>query len=93
MAGLLGAYPAAGQVAGQAPGFNPEKQFTIVQINPDAGEEEVLIVFSQPIPLEVIRPKLQLVPPIKINWEKSTVNDEGVLTLRGAFSNSGPITF
>ena len=67
------------------PGFNPEKQFTIVQIDPDAGKEEVRIVFSQPIPLEVIRPKLQLVPPVKINWEKSTVNDEGVLTLRGAF--------
>ncbi len=80
-----GAYPAPGQVAGQVPGFNPEKQFTIVQINPDAGKEEVRIVFSQPIPLEVIRPKLQLVPPVKINWEKSTVSDEGVLTLRGAF--------
>ena len=79
------AYPATGQVAGQVPGFNPEKQFTIVQIDPDAGKEEVRIVFSQPIPLEVIRPKLQLVPPVKINWEKSTVSDEGVLTLRGAF--------
>ncbi len=82
---LLGAYPAAAQVAGQAPGFNPEKQFTIVKIEPDAGKEEVRVIFSQPLPLEVIRPKLQLVPPVKINWEKSTVTDEGVLTLRGAF--------
>ena len=76
------------QVAGRGPGsrgFNPEKQFTIVHIEPDAVKEEVRITFSQPIPLDVIRYKLKLVPPVKINWEKSTVSEEGVLTLKGPF--------
>ncbi len=78
---LLQAWPAAAQVVG----INPEKQFTIVNLEPDAVREEVRVTFSQPIPLEVIRYKLKLVPPVKINWEKSTVSEEGVLTLKGAF--------
>ncbi len=82
---LLGAYQVAAQEAGKTTGFNPEKQFTIVQIEPDAVKEEVRVVFSQPIPLEVIKPKLRLVPPVKINWENSKMSEEGVLTLRGAF--------
>ncbi len=46
------------------------------------GNREYL---SQPIPLEVIKPKLRLVPPVKINWENSKMSEEGVATLRGAF--------
>ena len=65
--------------AAQAAGFNPEKQFTITQIEPDAVKEEVRLTFSQPLPLDVIRYKLKLVPPVKINWENSTVSEEGVL--------------
>ena len=66
-------------------GINSEKQFTIVHLEPDAVKEEVRITFSQPIPLDVIRYKLKLVPPVKIDWQKSTVSEEGVLTLKGPF--------
>ena len=81
LAMLIQALPAAAQVLG----INPEKQFTIVHLEPDAVREEIRLTFSQPIPLEVIRYKLKLVPPAKIDWEKSTVSEEGVLTLKGAF--------
>jgi alpha-2-macroglobulin len=83
MAVLLGACPAAAQIAGQ--GINPEKQFTIKHIEPDAAKEEIRVTFSQPIPLEVLRYKLKMVPPVKINWQNSSVTEEGVLTLRGTF--------
>ena len=81
LAAVLGTLPAAAQPVG----INPEKQFTIVNLEPDAVKEEVRVTFSQPIPLEVIRYKLKLVPPVKINWENSTVSEEGVLTLKGTF--------
>ena len=82
---ILAVFLAALPAAAPAAGFNPEKQFTITQIEPDAVKEEVRLTFSQPLPLDVIRYKLKLVPPVKINWENSTVSEEGVLTLKGAF--------
>ena len=69
----------------QALAFDPVRDFTITQIEPDAAREEVRLVFSQPVSLEALRPRLRLVPPVKIHWDKSSVSEAGVVTLRGAF--------
>ncbi len=61
------------------------RHFTLRAIEPDAGREEVRLVFSQFVPREILQSRLQLLPPVKIDWQRSAVDDAGVLTLRGAF--------
>jgi alpha-2-macroglobulin len=92
--GLLIALLAAGlwsypqpAAAGTAPtsAFIPQKHFTITKIEPDAAREEVKIFFSQPVPLEVLQGSLRLLPRVKLEWNRSRVSPDGVLTLRGDF--------
>jgi len=70
---------------GPSPAFNPEKHFTITKIEPVADREEVRLYFSQPVPLEVCQAYLRLLPRVKLDWSRSTVSPEGVLTLKGNF--------
>jgi uncharacterized protein YfaS (alpha-2-macroglobulin family) len=65
--------------------FNPEKHFTITKIEPVAAKEEVKISFSQPVALEVLQAYLRLLPRIKLDWSRSQVSPDGVLTLKGNF--------
>lgn len=77
---------AAGPPPGKgAAAFNPQKNFTIQKIVPDADKEEVQVFFSTPIPMEVLRGNLRLLPRIKVEWDRCTVSPQGVLTLKGAF--------
>ncbi len=94
MVGLILAVVAAGvwfcpqsAVAGSAPAaaFNPQKHFTITKIEPEAAREEVRLFFSQPVPLEVLQAHLRILPRVKLDWNRSRVSPEGVLTLRGNF--------
>jgi hypothetical protein len=82
-----GAAAKAPKAAAKAPPgpVDPQKQFTIVKIEPDAKKEEVRILFSQPVPLPVLRANLRLLPRVKIEWPRCTVSREGVVTLRGKF--------
>ncbi|MBM4288888.1 MAG: hypothetical protein FJ135_12250, partial [Deltaproteobacteria bacterium] len=82
---LLGVYPGQAEESGPPAKINPEKNFTIVRIEPDAVKEEVRVIFSHPIPLEVIKPRLRFLPPVKIDWDKSSMSQDGVLTLSGTF--------
>ena len=66
-------------------GFDPKNHFTIVKIEPDAGAEVVRISFSQPVLLESLQGNLRLLPRVKIDWNRTTLDPKGVLTLRGAF--------
>ena len=66
-------------------GFDPKNHFTIVKIEPDAAQEVVRIFFSQPVVLESLRGNLRLLPRVKIDWNRTTLDPKGVLTLRGAF--------
>jgi alpha-2-macroglobulin len=68
-----------------ADGFDSKKHFTIVKIEPDPGQEEVRVFFSQPLLLESLQGNVRLLPRIRIDWTRSTMNAKGVLTLRGAF--------
>jgi uncharacterized protein YfaS (alpha-2-macroglobulin family) len=70
---------------GPASAFNPEKHFTITKIEPLAAQEEVKITFSQPVPLEVLQAYLRLLPRVKLDWSRSKVSPDGVLTLKGNF--------
>ena len=65
-------------------GFDPKKHFTIVKIEPDPAQEEVRIYFSQPLLVESLRGNLRLLPRVKIDWNRTTFDAKGVLTLRGA---------
>ena len=65
--------------------FDPQKQFTIVKIEPDVKNEEIRIYFSHPLPHDLLKHNLKLLPRVKINWQKSPLSREGVLTLRGDF--------
>jgi uncharacterized protein YfaS (alpha-2-macroglobulin family) len=71
--------------AAPASAFNPEKHFTITKIEPVAAQEEVKISFSQPVPLEVLQAYLRILPRVKLDWSRSQVSPEGVLTLKGNF--------
>ena len=66
-------------------GFDPKKHFTIVKIEPDPDKEVVRISFSQPLLVESLRGNLRLLPRVKIDWNRTTLDPKGVLTLRGAF--------
>ena len=66
-------------------GFDPKQHFTIVKIEPDPGQEEVRIFFSQPLLLESLQGNLRLLPRVRIDWNRTTLDPKGVLTLRGAF--------
>lgn len=76
--------PVAARTMG-ASAFNPEKHFTINKIEPVAEQEEVKIFFSQPVPLEVLQAYLRLLPRVKLDWNRSKVNPDGVLSLKGNF--------
>jgi uncharacterized protein YfaS (alpha-2-macroglobulin family) len=65
--------------------FDPHKEFTILKIEPDVKNEEVRIHFSHPLPHDLLKHNLKLLPRVKINWKKSPLSKEGVLTLRGDF--------
>jgi alpha-2-macroglobulin len=71
--------------AAGAAALDPQKHFTILKIEPDVKREEVRIFFSHPLPHELLRYNLSLLPRLKINWQQSPVSKEGVLTLRGDF--------
>ncbi|MBM4273200.1 MAG: hypothetical protein FJ134_01885 [Deltaproteobacteria bacterium] len=78
--------PKGAAAAAKAPAeVEAQQRFTIVKIEPDAKREEVRILFSQPMPLAVLRENLNLLPRVKINWRRSAVSAEGVLTLQGNF--------
>ena len=79
--------PKAPKAAAKAPAgpIDAQKQFTIVKIEPDPKREEVRIFFSQPVPLQVLRANLRLLPQVKIEWGRSEVSPAGVVTLRGKF--------
>ncbi|MGO8762999.1 MAG: alpha-2-macroglobulin family protein [Desulfobaccales bacterium] len=76
---------AAQETPKSAAGFDSKKHVTIVKIEPDPGAEEVRIFFSQPFLLESLQGNLRLLPRIKIDWNRTTIDPKGVLTLRGAF--------
>ncbi|MCK9375043.1 MAG: MG2 domain-containing protein [Syntrophobacterales bacterium] len=85
-AGLLAAQERVKSPPGAAaPGFDPKKHFTIEKIEPDAAQEELRIRFSQPLDPDLLRGNLRLLPRVKIDWNRTTTNPQGVLTLRGAF--------
>jgi hypothetical protein len=86
MAGLWSCpQPAAAPAPPSA--FNPEKHFTITKIEPVAAKEEVKITFSQPVPFEILQTYLRLLPRVKLDWSRSKVSPEGVLTLKGNFKS------
>jgi alpha-2-macroglobulin len=68
-----------------ANGFDPKNHFTIVKIEPDASAEEVRIFFSQPVLLENLQGNLRLLPRVRIDWDRTKLESNGVLTLRGEF--------
>ncbi len=85
-AGAIGAAAAQERPKSAAkPGFDPKQHFTIVKIAPDPGKEVVKISFSQPLLVESLRGNLRLLPRVKIDWNRTTLDSKGVLTLRGAF--------
>ncbi|MFW6122940.1 MAG: MG2 domain-containing protein, partial [Thermodesulfobacteriota bacterium] len=79
-----GLQPTAAQTA-PAPAFDGQKHFTITKIEPNAGKEQVNIFFSQPVPLDILRAYLGLLPRVKLDWNRSRVSPSGVLTLKGDF--------
>jgi alpha-2-macroglobulin len=79
-----GLQPTAAKSA-PAPAFDPQKHFTITKIEPNAGREEVKIFFSQPVPQDILRAYLRLLPRVKLDWNRSRVSPSGVLTLKGDF--------
>ena len=89
---MLVLWGAIGPVAAQerpkstaADGFDSKKHFTIAKIEPDPGQEVVRVFFSQPVLLENLQGNLRLLPRVRIEWDRCTMNSKGVLTLRGAF--------
>lgn len=85
LAGLKGEGYAGTAPKAPAAAFNPQKNFTITKIQPDRAREEVKVFFNQVVPLDVLMAHLQLLPKVKLDWRKSEVSPEGVLTLRGNF--------
>ncbi len=73
-----------------AASFNPQKHFTIRKILPDPEKEAVKIIFSAPVPVEMLRGNLRLLPRIKLDWDSSSMTPAGVLTLKGAFRYGSP---
>ncbi|MHB9072301.1 MAG: alpha-2-macroglobulin family protein [Desulfobaccales bacterium] len=87
---LAAAGPAGAQQSSKAPSapgsaFDAKKHFTIVKVEPDAMKEEVRVFFSQPLDLDSVRSNLRLLPRVKVDWPRTTMSPQGVLTLRGAF--------
>jgi uncharacterized protein YfaS (alpha-2-macroglobulin family) len=70
--------------------YNPKKNFTIQTIIPNPGKEVVIIVFSEPVPKEILQGNLRFLPRIKLNWDASSMSPQGVLTLKGAFHYGAP---
>ncbi len=84
----VGGQGAAGErPVGQAgaPGFDPEREFTLVAIEPEAAKGEVRLVFSHPVPKEVLQAHLKFLPRLKVDWGESRLSPGGVVTLRGSF--------
>jgi len=65
--------------------FDPAREFTLLRIEPDAVREEVRLVFSHPVPREVLQAHLKFLPRLKVDWDASRLSPEGVLTLKGRF--------
>jgi alpha-2-macroglobulin len=80
----LGPPPTAAGAA-PTPAFDPQKNFTITKIEPDAAQESVRLFFSQPVPLEVLQSSLRFLPRVKVDWSRAKVSPDGVLTLKGEF--------
>ncbi len=83
--GWLGPASAGAAREEAAPAFDARREFTILRIEPDAAREEVRLVFSHPLPLEVLQAHLRFLPRLRVDWEASTLSPEGVLTLKGRF--------
>jgi hypothetical protein len=84
-AGWVAAQQAGPSGSPAASGFDPQKEFTIVKVEPDVKKEEVRIFFSHPLPFYVLEHNLRLLPRIRIDWKKSSLDEKGVLTLQGDF--------
>jgi uncharacterized protein YfaS (alpha-2-macroglobulin family) len=84
-AGLAGAQEASKAIGPPISAFDAKKHFTIVKVEPDAVKEEVRVFFSHPLDLDSLRSNFRLLPRVKIDWQRTTMSPEGVLTLRGAF--------
>jgi hypothetical protein len=85
---LAGAWSGAAWSGPAAPpkaAFDPAKHFTIQKIEPDPAKEEIRIFFSHPLPLGFLRQHLRLLPRSKVDWNRSTITDAGLLTLKGTF--------
>jgi hypothetical protein len=85
---LAAASPASAQERAKSTakgGFNPKQHFTIIKIEPDPAAEEVRVFFSQPLLLENLQGNLRLLPRVKIDWNRTKIDSQGVLRLRGAF--------
>lgn len=68
-----------------SPGFDPEREFTLLAVEPDAAKGEVRLIFSHPVPKEVLQAHLKFLPRLKVDWGESRLSPEGVLTLKGSF--------
>lgn len=69
----------------KAPAFDPQREFTILRIEPDVAREEVRFAFSHPLPREVLEAHLRFLPRVKIDWQATTLSPQGILTLKGKF--------
>ncbi len=89
MVALLGLLFSAGAAAqeGRPPNapFDPNREFTILRIEPDVAREQIRLVFSHPLPREVLQAHLRFLPRLQVDWEASSVTPEGVLLLKGKF--------
>jgi alpha-2-macroglobulin len=72
--------------AAEAPAaLDPETQFSIVSIEPDADSRTVKVRFTLLVPFKVLRDHLKVYPSVDISWSESSYDDSGVLTLHGEF--------
>ncbi|MGQ9688307.1 MAG: alpha-2-macroglobulin family protein [Desulfobaccales bacterium] len=78
--------PTTAAATGGKAGFNPQKHFTIIKIEPNAAQEEVRLFFSLPVPLGVLQASLRFLPRIKVDWSQARLSPDGVLTLKGDFT-------
>lgn len=59
--------------------------FTITKIEQDLPQRTVFIQFTDKVNIYELQKNLRLVPPVHLYWYNSTVTDQNVLILRGAF--------
>jgi uncharacterized protein YfaS (alpha-2-macroglobulin family) len=68
-----------------SPAFDPQREFTLLAVEPDVAQGEVRLVFSHPVPKEVLQAHLKFLPRLKVDWAASRLSPDGILTLKGAF--------